>query len=358
MLRIYFLTWLTTLVLFITVFFVSGLAAVGTVAILAGLEVTFSFDNAVINAKILTKMSPIWQKIFMTFGIAIAVFGMRMVLPIVLVSLTAHLGFGSVIDLAFNQPDIYAEKLALAHPSIAAFGGVFLLLIFLDYIFEDRDVQWLRFIERPLGRIGKLNQLSVVVTLLGLFITAEFLAGEHALQVLTAGVLGILAYLGVNMVDSLLESEEDDGEELIRRPARKAAFITGFMMFLKLELIDASFSFDGVIGAFAITNSVLLIAAGLGIGAVHVRSLTVHVIRHGTLAKYRYLEHGAHWAIGTLAVILLVSIKTEVPEYITGGIGIAFILASLISSRRYNSRHPEQVTPEAADNEPTLVKVS
>ena len=83
--------------------------------------------------------------------------------------------------------------------------------------------------------------------------------------------------------------------------AGKAAFF----MFLYLEVLDASFSFDGVIGAFAITNDIVLMALGLGIGAMYVRSLTVYLVRQGTLDDYVYLEHGAHYAIGALAVILL-----------------------------------------------------
>ena len=89
-------------------------------------------------------------------------------------------------------------------------------------------------------------------------------------------------------------------------------------MFLYLEVLDASFSFDGVIGAFAITNDIVLMALGLGIGAMYVRSLTVYLVRQGTLDDYVYLEHGAHYAIGALAVILLVTIQYEINEVITG----------------------------------------
>lgn len=94
-------------------------------------------------------------------------------------------------------------------------------------------------------------------------------------------------------------------------------------------MLDASFSFDGVIGAFAITADPIIIALGLGlIGAMFVRSLTVYLVRKGTLSEYVYLEHGAHWAIGALAFILLYSIGTHVPEIITGLIGVALIIAA------------------------------
>ncbi len=92
-------------------------------------------------------------------------------------------------------------------------------------------------------------------------------------------------------------------------------------MFLYLEVLDASFSFDGVIGAFAITNDIVLMALGLGIGAMYVRSLTVYLVRQGTLDDYVYLEHGAHYAIGALAVILMVTIQYQINEVITGLVG-------------------------------------
>ena len=103
----------------------------------------------------------------------------------------------------------------------------------------------------------------------------------------------------------------------------------GFFLFLYLEVLDASFSFDGVIGAFAITSDPIIIALGLGlIGAMFVRSLTVYLVRQGTLSEYVYLEHGAHWAIGALAFILMISIGVHISEFITGLIGVAFIGAS------------------------------
>ncbi|WP_030218449.1 DUF475 domain-containing protein, partial [Streptomyces sp. NRRL WC-3626] len=97
-----------------------------------------------------------------------------------------------------------------------------------------------------------------------------------------------------------------------------------------------SFSFDGVIGAFAITNDIVLMALGLGIGAMYVRSLTVYLVRQGTLDDYVYLEHGAHYAIGALALILLVSIRYQINDIVTGLIGVTLISASFYSSVRRN----------------------
>jgi hypothetical protein len=143
-------------------------------------------------------------------------------------------------------------------------------------------------------------------------------------------VWGIIVYVGVDILGNMLEKEESGGSDVAK--AVKTGSIGGF---LYLEVLDASFSFDGVIGAFAITNDVVIIMLGLAIGAVFVRSITVFLVRQGTLDEYVYLEHGAHYAIGILALIMFITMKFHVPEIITGLIGIAFIVASVISSLRY-----------------------
>ena len=116
-------------------------------------------------------------------------------------------------------------------------------------------------------------------------------------------------------------------------------------------MLDATFSFDGVIGAFAISKDIIVIAVGLGLGALYIRTLTVYLVRQGTLAEYRYLEHGAHYAIGVLAVLLFISAEVHVPEVITGTIGALLILAAFFSSVRANRQEEEDQggsgTPDA-----------
>lgn len=342
----------------VAAWFYGGWEAFGVVAILSVLEISLSFDNAVINAGILKKMSAFWQKIFLTVGVLIAVFGMRLVFPVVIVAITAKLGPIEAIDLSFNDPDRYKELVTDAHPAIAAFGGMFLLMIFLDFIFEDRDIQWLRWIERPLAKLGKVDMLSVCIALIVLLISALTFAtqahqhgGGHADKaetVMLAGIAGLITYLIVGglsgFFENKLEEEEEreqEAEEEAKRSGKKISAIAlsgkaAFFMFLYLEVLDASFSFDGVIGAFAITNEIVLMALGLGIGAMYVRSLTVYLVRQGTLDDYVYLEHGAHYAIGALAVILLVTIQYEIHELITGSVGIILIGWSFWSSVRRN----------------------
>ncbi|MFD8665292.1 DUF475 domain-containing protein [Streptomyces microflavus] len=342
----------------VAAFFYGGWQAFGIVAILTILEISLSFDNAVINAGILKKMNAFWQKIFLTIGILIAVFGMRLVFPVVIVAVSAQLGPIEAIDLSFNDPERYKELVTDAHPSIAAFGGMFLLMIFLDFIFEDRDIQWLRWIERPLAKLGKVDMLSVCVALIVLMITAMTFAtqahqhgGGHvdkASTVTLSGIAGLITYLVVGglsgFFEGKLEEEEEREHEAEEEAKKKGKPVTGvalagkaaFFLFLYLEVLDASFSFDGVIGAFAITNEIVLMALGLGIGAMYVRSLTVYLVRQGTLDDYVYLEHGAHYAIGALSVILLVTIRYEINEIITGLIGVVLIGLSFWSSLRRN----------------------
>ena len=106
----------------------------------------------------------------------------------------------------------------------------------------------------------------------------------------------------------------------------------------KRSVTSSAFSFDGVIGAFAITTDVVIIMLGLAIGAMFVRSMTVYLVKKGTLDQFIYLEHGAHYAIGILAAIMLASMKYHVPEIFTGLIGVAFIAASVWSSVRYRRK--------------------
>jgi hypothetical protein len=333
----------------VAAFVYGGGSAVFLCAVLGILEISLSFDNAVINATVLERMNDFWQKIFLTVGIVIAVFGMRLVFPLLIVGITAKLGPIEAVRLAMEQrpasdPGSYAALLTAAHPQIAAFGGTFLWMLFLDFVFEEREITWLSWLERPLARIGKLDQLSVVVAVVTLIVFAETLA-ENPANVLLAGMLGLVTYLAVNGLSSFFEIPHADETEEVgegvapRRVVVKVAGQAAFFLFLYLEVLDASFSFDGVIGAFAITSDPILIALGLGlIGAMFVRSITVLFVRNGTLADYVFLEHGAHWAIGALAVILFISFGVHLNEVFTGLIGVVLIGAAFVSSIVRNRR--------------------
>ena len=338
------------------------LPALWLVAVLGVLEISLSFDNAVVNASVLKTMDAFWQKMFLTIGILVAVFGMRLVFPIVIVSVVTGLGTMEVIRLALNDADRYGEVLTSAYPMIAAFGGSFLLMVFFGFAFDsEREVHWLGGFERRLGALGKLESFGIVLALVVVTVTA--LASADALQfkVLLAGISGIVLFVVISSLDGLFEMSVDhevtgsategtltEGAAGNNAPAAAgnsgpglagATARNGLVGFLYLEVLDASFSFDGVIGAFAITRDVVIIMLGLAIGAMFVRSITIDLVRRDTLNEYIYLEHGAMYAIGVLAVIMFVGTQVHVPEVLTGCIGAAFIGTAFYSSLRYRRKH-------------------
>jgi hypothetical protein len=314
----------------------SGLvSALGITIILSIMEVSLSFDNAVVNASVLKNWDKFWQDLFLGVGIIIAVFGMRLLFPLVIVAQAADLGLLEVWQLALNDPNAYSTHLTNHHAEVAAFGGIFLLLVFLNFLLdEEKKTHWLGAWEEKLGALGKVSSISVMIALGTLMASLTMIEEGNKLVVLTAGLWGVLTYVGVDVISSLLEDKNEGGTnvgDLVKRG--------GIGGFLYLEVLDASFSFDGVIGAFAITKDVVIIMLGLAVGAMFVRSMTVFLVRKGTLDEFVFLEHGAHYAIGILAVIMLVSMKYHVPELFTGLIGVAFIMASLWSSVRHKRKY-------------------
>jgi hypothetical protein len=316
------------------------LQAVWITAVLAVLEISLSFDNAVVNATVLRNWNAFWRKLFLTVGILVAVFGMRLLFPLVIVAVATGLGLIDVWHMAINTPDEYARNLISHHAEVSAFGGAFLMLVFLNFLFdEEKELHWLGWLEEKVGQYGT-EGLAILLTMAAVFFGMTLVPEARKLAVLTAGVVGVLVYVGVDWLSGLLESKEsaESGEAGVGKLVAQGS-IGGF---LYLEVLDASFSFDGVIGAFAITNDVVIIMLGLAIGAMFVRSLTVYLVNKGTLDEFVYLEHGAHYAIGILAVIMFASIGYEIPEWFTGLSGIAFIGVSLWSSIRHRKNEAAQ----------------
>ncbi|MBX9794747.1 MAG: DUF475 domain-containing protein [Burkholderiaceae bacterium] len=290
-------------------------------AILTVLEVTLSFDNAVVNARVLARMTPAWQQRFVTWGIPVAVFGTRFLLPIFIVAIAVSMTPLAVGKLALFAPAQYGELLHGVHTVIAAFGGMFLLMVGLKYFFDaGKEIHWIGSIEKVLARFGRIEAVEIGIALFVLSTISWFMT-EHADQVLFAGIVGILLYIVMQGIANAFESAVDG-----------TAAAGGLALFLYLELLDAAFSLDGVIGAFAITSALPVIVVGLGVGAFFVRSLTIYLVREKTLDALIYLEHGAHWAILGLAGAMLTSIFVPIPEIVTGFIGIIFVAAAYWSS--------------------------
>jgi uncharacterized protein len=302
--------------------------------ILGIMETSLSLDNAVVNATILKDMNETWRRRFLTWGILIAVFGMRILFPLLIVSFSALVWPWEAGRIALFEPARYEQIVTGAHIGISGFGGAFLLLVGLSFFFDDdREHLWISLVERPLTALAKIPFVPYIVTVLVLAGLCFLIEGEARRTFLIAGVAGIAVYAFVQWFGDAVGGEEDATGAVVR---------TGMGAFLYLEVLDASFSFDGVIGAFAITNNILLIAIGLGIGAFFVRSMTVALVKGGHLSEFRFLEPGAFYAIMALAIIMLMSIRVATPEIVTGLIGAAILGAALLASIRHRQRFPEE----------------
>lgn len=322
-----------TVVGLILAYWWAGMNGLVIAALLMIMEISLSFDNAVVNATVLKTMSEKWQARFLTWGILIAVFGMRLVFPVVIVAFATGLGMWEVSQLALNNPEEYSKHVLASHVQIASFGGMFLLMVFLKFVLDEgKELHWIHWLESKLSTLGKLESAEVILAMSLLLVIQALLPEADRHGALVSGTIGVVLYVAITSLTALCGAPESSED------AAKAVGYSGFMGFMYLQLLDASFSLDGVIGAFAISKDVIIIMLGLGAGAMFVRSLTVYMVRKGTLDDYVYLEHGAHWGIGALAVIMLVSMSMHVPEVITGLIGVTFIGLSFWSSVRYRDR--------------------
>jgi uncharacterized protein len=307
-----------------------GLSFLAIGSILAILEISLSFDNAIVNANKLKDMTPVWRQRFLTWGILIAVFGMRIVFPLLIVVIAAGIGPIEAVSLAITRPADYAAVIGEAHLSIAGFGGAFLMMVALTYfVDEGKEVDWIAALERRMRQFGSVRGLEIAFVLLLMLGFASALPSHDSGRFLFASVAGLVVFLGVEVLGHVLD----------RSDAANTVAKGGVGAFMYLEVLDASFSFDGVIGAFALTTNLFLIAIGLGVGAMYVRSMTVMLVEKETLAEFRYLEHGAFWSILVLSVIMFTQTLWHVSELITGGIGAALIALSLVSSILYRRHH-------------------
>ncbi len=321
--RLFLFPMLVSVLACAALFLWGGLHALFLVVILAVLETTLSFDNAVVNAKVLERMDAAWQRRFLTWGILFAVFGTRFVLPILIVAAAAGLSPILVAMLAFTDPAAYAHHLEDAHVAIAAFGSAFLMLVSLKYFFNDtKTVHWIGSVERYLSRWGGIEAIEIALVLTVLLACA-YLLPAAAGTLLFAGLVGVVLFV---VIEGVAQSFAVGGS--------MSTASSGLALFIYLNVLDSAFSLDGVVGAFAVTTSLPIIIAGLGIGALFVRTFTIALVRAKTLTTLRYLEHGAHWAILGLALAMLVGIFVRVPEVVTGLVGLVFILFSYWSSRR------------------------
>ena len=257
---------------------------------------------------------------------------MRIVFPLAIVAIAAGLGPVEAIRLSLNDPHEYERIVSSAHVGIAGFGGAFLAMVGLKFFFDaDKDVHWIAVVERSWPSSRRIEAVEIALLLLALWgISLHAADGGGADLPRRRHPRPGHLHRG--------RGESARCSSCTKRSARLAgaAVRSGLGGFLYLNVLDASFSFDGVIGAFALSNNMIVIALGLSIGAMFVRSMTIHLVEKGTLAQYRYLEHGAFWAIIALGAIMLLSARFHIPETITGLIGAVLIGLSLWWSIRHN----------------------
>lgn len=305
--------------------FKGGLGFLFICCVLAILEISLSFDNAIVNANKLKDMSPIWRQRFLTWGILIAVFGMRIVFPLLIVMMSAGLGPVEAMYLSIHDPAQYSVIISDAHVLIAAFGAAFLMLVALGYFIDnDKDVDWIGLPERALRKCAKLRGVKVAIAGAIAAIFALFVDPSDQRDFIVASGVGIITYLMVNLLGDFL-----DRQDIADHVAKG-----GLGAFLYLEVLDSSFSFDGVIGAFALTQNLFLIAIGLGIGAFYVRSMTIMLLEKGVLTEYRYLENGAFWSILVLSIMMAAQALFHIPEVVMGLFSVLFIGLALWCSLR------------------------
>ncbi len=300
------------------------MSLVESIAIVVGLivfEVVNSVDNAIVNASVLKTMGKLWRKRFLLIGILTSVFLVRFLLPLVIVWISVPTISGPDLFLAFTgQSEVAANAIELQKPLILMFGAVFLLFLYFHWLFlEKKEPLYIeRFIKEKHG--------VWFFAFAALFLVVVMYLARSNPMVMLAAAIGSATFFIVYGLRQTAEANE-------RRLVEGSSGLSDFSKFVYLEVLDTTFSFDGVIGAFAFTINLLLIFIGIGIGALVVRELTVKSIE--SIAKYKYLKNGALTSIGFLGLFMLIeSFNIDLPSYVPILITFIVIGSALYMSLR------------------------
>jgi len=329
----FFVVWFVASIL---LYLYGGFFAVYQGTVLSVLELSLSFDNAVVNATILATMAVIWRKRFLIWGMIIAVFGVRFIFPILIVYFSTSMGIIDSFNLSITNPDEYEKIIQSSHHVIMSFGGMFLLMLFLKFLFnENKDLYWIKFIEKFASKISKKGDIKIIFILflmLGItyiapnnVVMGDSMIAVNKIEILAPMLIGLIAFYLIEFFKSFMETNSDKNSNITQVSG-------GFISFIYLETIDMSFSLDGVLGAFAVTQNIIIIMLGLGIGAMAVRSLTIYMVDKDVVSKYIYLEHGAMWSIGFLALSMIVQIFYHLPSMLVTTFAIVPISLAFIQS--------------------------
>ncbi|MBI4896214.1 MAG: DUF475 domain-containing protein [Candidatus Aenigmarchaeota archaeon] len=275
-----------------------------TVAGLSLFEIVSSVDNAVINADVLKTMSDKGRRWFLTWGLFFAVFLMRGVLPFLIVfMLDPSRGIWGTLTAVFSSDPAIVQSLQQSSPPLLAAGGVFLLFLFLHWLFtEPKNYTLLgeRFIHRHSAWFyASVSILLTIIIWIGL--------SPNPLIAFGAAAGSSLFFITTGFKDNAERKEH----EMLNKTG-----MSDISKLLYLEVIDASFSIDGILGAFAFTLAVPLILIGNGIGAIVLRNVTIGSIDR--VKKYKYLKNGAMYSIAVLGMIMIFeSFHILVPVWIS-----------------------------------------
>ncbi|MBP6881664.1 MAG: DUF475 domain-containing protein [Candidatus Pacebacteria bacterium] len=271
---------------------------------LIAFEVVSSIDNAVINAETLSTMSQKARRFFVTWGIFFAVFVVRGLLPWLIVWATVPaLGFFGSFTATFSNDPSVAEAIKTSAPILLLGGGVFLLFLFFHWLFiEEKNFGWHK-VEPFFLRQGAWFYATVSIVLM---VIVWYALKESAMLAFGA-VVGSTAFF-------ITHGFRQHAEAMEKRLSRRDSGISDISKILYLEVIDLSFSIDGVLGAFAFTLSVPLILIGNGIGAIVIRQLTVANIDR--VKQYLYLKNGAMYSIAVLGCVMVGhAFGAHIPEW-------------------------------------------
>ncbi len=272
-------------------------------------EIVSSIDNAVINADVLTTMSAKARRWFLVYGIFIAVFVVRGLLPLLIVYFsTPGLGLWNALSATFSSDPKVLEIIEKQTPVLLAGGGLYLVFLFLHWLFIEKK-EYAFFFERHVHEkmYFWFYSLASVILLVLVWLTMKINP-----MIALGTVVGSTAFFITN-------GFKHNAEETEKR-LMAGSGLSDLSKIIYLEIIDTTFSIDGVLGAFAFTVSIPLILIGNGLGAFVVRYITVHGI--ATVKKYRYLKNGAMYSVAALGVVMImeslaVHVYTLLPPLIT-----------------------------------------
>ncbi len=296
-----------------------------TVIGLCVFEIISSVDNAIVNAHVLKTMPEKYRKIFLFWGLLFAVFMVRGLLPFIIIWLAnPDFSLMQVWSAAFsNSPEILAS-LERSKPLLLLGGGVYLFLVFLAWIFlEEKKYAFLA--EGFLHRQGAWFYAFASLITTGVVYFALKVNPALAL----AATIGVSAFF---ITDGFKKNAEDKEKQLLT-----ASSMSAWSKIMYLEVLDASFSLDGVIGAFAFTLSVPLIILGNGLGAFVVREMTVKGI--DIIARFAYLKNGAMYSIGILGTIMVLeAYGVEFPFWLAPLSTVSLLVIFLLMSVAVNKK--------------------